>query len=80
MQGGKTPKTTGMSVWLGLISIVAGMVMVGTGLARYHITRNQLDRGVFEPAGWVVDLTAILAMLLSMALAGYLFLVQNRRH
>jgi hypothetical protein len=45
---------------------------------RYHITRNQLDRGVFEPAGWVIDLTAILAMLLSLALAGYLFLVQNR--
>jgi len=80
MQGGKTPKTTGMSVWLGLVSIVAGMVMVGTGLVRYHITRNQLDQGVFEPAGWVIDLTAILAMLLSMALAGYLFLVQNRLH
>jgi hypothetical protein len=54
--------------------------MVGTGLVRYHITRNQLEQGQFEPAGWVIDLTAILAMLLSLALAGYLFLVQNRLH
>src|SRR5450432_1251569 len=80
MQGGKTPKTTGMSVWLGLVSIVAGMVMVATGLVRYHITRKQLEQGAFEPAGWVIDLTAILATLLSLALAGYLFLVQNRLH
>ena len=80
MQGGKTPKTTGMSVWLGLVSIVAGMVMVATGLARYHITRTQLEEGTFEPAGWVIDLTAILAALLSLALVGYLFLVENRLH
>jgi putative membrane protein len=80
MQGGKPPKTTGVSVWLGLVSIVAGMMMVGTGLVRYHITRNQLDQGSFKPAGWVIDLTAILATLLSLALAGYLFLVQNRLH
>ena len=80
MQGGKPPKRTGMSVWLGLTSIVAGMVMVVTGLVRYHITRTQLDNGTFEPAGWVIDLTAILATLLSLALVGYLFLVQNRLH
>lgn len=80
MQGGKPPKTTGLSVWLGFVSMVAGMVMVGTGLVRYRITRSQLEHGSFEPAGWVIDLTAILAMVLSLALAGYLFLVQNRLH
>ncbi len=80
MQGGKGPRTTGMSVWLGLVSIIAGMVMVVTGLVRYHITRKQLEEGKFEPAGWIIDLTAILATLLSLALAGYLFLVQNRIH
>lgn len=80
MQGGKSPKTTGMSVWLGLVSIIAGMIMVVTGLFRYHTTRTQLDSGTFQPAGWVVDLTAILATLLSLALGGYLFLVQNRLH
>jgi putative membrane protein len=80
MQGGTAPKTTGVSVWLGFVSIVAGMVMVGIGLVRYHITRNQLERGVFEPAGWVIDLTATLSILLSLALAGYLFLVRNRLH
>jgi putative membrane protein len=80
MQGGKAPQSTGMSVWLGLVSMVAGMVMVVTGLVRYHITRTQLDDGTFEPAGWVIDLTAILATLMSLALVGYLFLVENRLH
>ncbi len=80
IQGGKAPKSTGMSVWFGLVSIVTGVVMAIVGLVRYRITRVQLDQGTFEPAGWVIDLAAILATLLGMALAGYLFLVENRLH
>lgn len=80
MQGGTSPKTTGVSVWLGFVSILAGTVMVGTGLARYRATRAQLDRGSFQPAGWVIDFTAVLAVLLGLALAAYLFLVRNRLH
>jgi len=80
LQGGNGPKSTGLSVWLGLASIVAGTIMVVVGLIRYRRTRTQLDQGTFEPAGWVIDLTATLATLLSLALAGYLFLVQNRLH
>ena len=80
MQPGNTPKSTGLSVWLGLASIIAGTIMVVVGLVRYRRTRVQLDAGTFEPAGWVIDLAALLATLLSLALAAYLFLAQNRIH
>ena len=80
LQPGSAPKSTGLSVWLGLASIIAGTTKVVVGLVRYRRTRVQLDAGTFEPAGWVIDLAALLATLLSLALAVYLFLVQNRLH
>jgi uncharacterized membrane protein YidH (DUF202 family) len=47
------------------------------GLARYRRTRSQLDEGKFEPAGFIVDLVAILTVLFGMVLAGYLIYVQK---
>jgi len=47
------------------------------GLARYRRTRAQLDEGKFEPAGFVVDLVAILTVLFGLALAGYLIYVEK---
>ena len=74
---GRTQKTTGMSVWFGLISIVAGVGMVLIGLVRYRATKTQLATGTFKPAGFVIDLIAIVATLLGAALAGYLFVVEK---
>ena len=68
-------KATGFSVWMGTISILAGVVMVVAGLARYRKTRAQLDEGKFEPAGFIVDLVTILTVLFGLALAGYLIYV-----
>jgi hypothetical protein len=42
------------------------------GLARYRKTREQLDAGAFEPAGFVLDLITILTVAFGLALAGYL--------
>jgi putative membrane protein len=72
---GPTPKATGFSVWMGTISILAGVVMVVAGLSRYRKTRRQLDEGKFEPAGFIVDLVTILTVLFGLALAGYLIYV-----
>jgi putative membrane protein len=66
---------TGFSVWMGTISILAGVVMVVAGLLRYRKTRTQLDEGKFEPAGFIVDLVTILTVLFGLALAGYLVYV-----
>lgn len=74
---GHPSKTTGFSVWMGTISIVAGVVMVVAGLARYRKTRAQLDEGKFQPAGFVIDLVTILTVLFGLALAGYLIFVEK---
>ncbi len=70
-------KTTGISVWLGMSAILAGVAMMVAGLARYRKTRTQLDEGKFEPAGFVVDLVAILTVLFGLVMAGYLIYVQK---
>jgi putative membrane protein len=74
---GHPTKTTGLSVWMGMISIVAGVVMVIAGLARYRKTRTLLDEGKFEPAGFMVDLVTILTVLFGLGLAGYLIYVEK---
>jgi len=74
---GHGSKTTGFSVWMGMSSILAGVVMAVAWLARYRKTRAQLDEGKFEPAGFVVDLVTILTALFGLVLAGYLVYVQK---
>ena len=74
---GHALRTAGLSVWMGLSSILAGVVMVIAGLMRYRHTRVQLDEGKFEPAGFVVDLVTILTVLFGLALAGYLIYTER---
>jgi putative membrane protein len=74
---GHPTKTTGLSVWMGMISIVAGVIMVIAGLLRYRKTRALLDQGKFEPAGFLIDLVTILTVLFGLALAGYLIYVET---
>src|SRR5271165_2842426 len=74
---GRGSRTTGFSVWMGMSAILAGVVMVGAGLMRYRKTRDQLDAGKFEPAGFIVDLVTILTVLFGLALAGYLIYVEK---
>lgn len=74
---GHPAKTTGLSVWMGMISILAGVIMVIAGLARYRKTRALLEEGKFEPAGFMVDLVTILTALFGLALAGYLIYVEK---
>jgi putative membrane protein len=74
---GRGARTTGLSVWMGMSAILAGVAMMAAGLARYRKTRAQLDAGKFEPAGFVVDLIAILTVLFGLVLAGYLIFVEK---
>lgn len=67
----------GISVWMGATSIVLGVVLVVAGLVRYRKTRDRLDAGKFEPAGFVLDLVTILTVLFGLALAGYLIYIEN---
>jgi putative membrane protein len=74
---GHAARATGFSVWMGAISILAGVVMAVAGLLRYRRVRAQLDEGRFEPAGFLVDLVTILTVMFGLALAGYLIYVQK---
>ncbi len=65
-----------MSVWFGLVAIVTGVVLVFAGLKRYRRTRAQLEVGKFEPAGFLIDVVAILTVVFGLALAAYLVYIQ----
>jgi putative membrane protein len=69
---GRVPHTAGLSVWLGMLSIVAGVVLTMAGLMRYRRTRAQLEAGTFQPAGFLIDVVAILTALFGLAMAVYL--------
>jgi len=77
---GKSPRTAGLSVWFGMVSILGGILLTVAGLVRYRKTRAQLDSGTFEPAGFVIDLVAILTALLGLVLAGYLVYIELGLH
>ena len=70
-------RTAGISVWMGSGTIVAGLLLVVAGLLRYRKTRERLDAGTFEPAGFGLDLLTILTVLFGLALAGYLFYTEK---
>lgn len=69
-------KTAGLSAWFGTIAIIAGVVVAFMGMFRYRRTREQLEAGNFEPAGFLIDLVAILVALFGLVLAGYLVYIQ----
>src|SRR5579864_5382885 len=73
---GRISATAGLSVWFGTVAIIAGVVLTIAGLLRYRRTRVQLETGHFEPAGFIIDLVAILVVLFGLVLAGYLVYIE----
>jgi uncharacterized membrane protein len=63
-------------VWFGAVAIFAGVLLTIAGLLRYRRTRDQLESGKFEPAGFLVDLVGILVALFGVALGTYLVYIQ----
>src|SRR5580658_379268 len=75
---GRTTNTTGLTVWFGMIAIIAGVLLTLLGLVRYRQTRAQLDAGNFQPAGFVIDLVALLVALAGVTLVVYLVYIELR--
>lgn len=76
MQGRVVPQTTGVSVWLGAIAIVGGVLVCLAGLLRYRRARQQLDAGTFQPAGFLIDLVGILTAVFGVSLCVYLIYIE----
>lgn len=76
-QGGAS-RIPELSVWFGMMAIVAGVLLTLVGLVRFRRTRTQLESGEFEPAGFIIDLVGILTALFGLVLAGYLIYVSSR--
>lgn len=68
---------SGLSVWMGATSIVMGVLLVVAGLFRYRQTRDRLEEGKFEPAGFILDLVTILIVLFGLVLASYLIYIEK---
>lgn len=67
---------SGLSVWFGMVAIVAGVVICLAGLIRYRKTREQIESGNFEPAGFIIDTVGILTALFGLGLGGYLVYIE----
>jgi putative membrane protein len=77
MQGqGHVVPPSGLSVWFGTAAILAGVLVCMAGLVRYRRTREQIDSGNFQPAGFIIDLVGILTALFGLALAAYLVYIE----
>ena len=76
---GHPQSAAGISVWFGLLAIIAGNVLVFAGLTHYRRTRAQLEGGRFEPAGLLIDVVAIVTVIFGLALATYLVYIQAVR-
>ena len=74
---GKAVQQSGLSVWFGMVAILAGVFLTIGGLIRYRLVRAQLDRGDFRAAGFIVDLVAIITALFGLGLAGYLLYIKD---
>ena len=71
-EGKAAAPTPGLTAWLGVIAIVAGVLAILAGHMRYHQTLTQIDSGTFKPPRLTIDVAALLLAAFGLALAGYL--------
>lgn len=74
---GRVPRTPGLSVWLGLLSILAGVTIIFVGVRRYRQTRVQIETENFQPPRFLIDMIAIFIAVLGFAMAGYLMYAEQ---
>src|SRR5580658_6347388 len=73
---GRVARSSGLSVWFGTAAMIAGVLVCLAGLIRYRRTREQLDAGNFQPAGYIIDLVGIATAFFGVAVAGYLVYIE----
>jgi putative membrane protein len=71
-EGKPAAPTPGLTAWLGMVAIIAGVLAILAGHMRYHQTLAQIERGTFEPPRFAIDVSALLLAAFGLVLAGYL--------
>ncbi len=73
---GRVAPSSGLSVWFGTTTMIAGVLLCLAGVVRYRKTREQIDSRNFQPAGYLIDLVGILTALFGLALTAYLVYIE----
>jgi len=56
--------------------MIAGVAVCLAGLVRYRRTREQIDSGNFQPAGYIIYLVGMVTALFGLTLAVYLVYIE----
>jgi len=75
--GGGTVKSTGVSLDMGMASMVFGVGMIVAGLVRYHQNRRRIDENTFRPATTLATVIGVLIVLFGLVLTAYLGFTHN---
>jgi putative membrane protein len=75
LQGRIVPQS-GLSVWFGMVAIIAGVLFCLAGWVRYRKTREQIESGNFEPPGFIVDVVGTVTALFGLGLGVYLVYIE----
>ncbi|GAC1436658.1 MAG: DUF202 domain-containing protein [Terriglobales bacterium] len=75
--GGTKVKTTGMSLDMGIASMVLGVGLIFVGMQRYHANRLRINEGTFRPATTLATAIGVLIMIFGLTLSVYLLLTHN---
>ena len=75
--GGSKMKTTGMSLDMGIASMLLGVLLIFIGMRRYDINRRRIEVGAFRPATALATVVGVLIMVFGLTLAAYLALTHK---
>lgn len=75
--GGTKVKTTGVSLDMGIASMVLGVALIFVGMQRYHANRKRIDEGAFRPATTLATAIGALIMIFGLTLSAYLALTHS---
>jgi putative membrane protein len=70
--GGTHNTPGGVSLWLGVVSVLLGIGLVAVGWIRYDRTRKQIESGEFTVSVRLITIVTAATILLGLVMAAYL--------
>lgn len=70
--GGAKVHSTGISLELGVATMILGVVLILVGMQRYHLNRQRIEGGNFRAATTLPTVVGVLIILFGLVLSAYL--------